>query len=80
MSSFLIPLLFIVFQLHGTYRLKDRLYTEDTFWGTGKKLTEATREELEADLAERKAENPLAYDGNKLKFDLTNDEVDSLAK
>ena len=37
-------------QLHGTYRRKDRIYTEDIFYGTGKKLSEATDAEKEADL------------------------------
>ena len=37
-------------QLHGTYRRKDRIYTEDTYYGTGKKLSEATDAEKEADL------------------------------
>ena len=37
-------------QLHGTYRRKDRLYREDTFYGTGKKLSEASDAEREADL------------------------------
>nr|XP_022908522.1 methylsterol monooxygenase 1-like [Onthophagus taurus] len=56
--------------LHGTYRRKDRLYTEDTYYGQGKALNEATASEIKADLQERKSENPLAYRGNKLEFDL----------
>jgi hypothetical protein len=43
--------------LHGTYRLKDRIYNETTFFGKGKKLSEATKEELVADLKERDSEN-----------------------
>ena len=37
-------------QLHGTYRRKDRIYTEDIYYGQGKKLSEATDAEKEADL------------------------------
>jgi len=51
-------------KLHGTYRRKDRIYTEDIFYGTGKKLSEATDAEKEADLKEREDENPIAYQGN----------------
>jgi hypothetical protein len=35
------------FQLHGTYRQKDRIYHEDIFFGRGKALDEATTEEFE---------------------------------
>ncbi|XP_011499569.1 PREDICTED: methylsterol monooxygenase 1-like [Ceratosolen solmsi marchali] len=44
-------------KLHGTYRLKDRIYNENTFFGKGKKLSEATKEELAADFQERNSEN-----------------------
>lgn len=64
-----------IFQLHGTLRQKDRLYTEDTFWGAGKKLTEATASEIEADLKERADENPLAYEGNKYGYELTEEDL-----
>jgi len=69
---------FFLMQIHGTYRQKDRLYTEDTFYGTGKKLTEATTEEIEQDMRERVNENPLAYDGT-LKYALDDDEIAKLA-
>jgi len=55
-------------QIHGTVRMKDRIYREDIFWGKGKEVNNATREELEADIGERKDENPLAYDNNKNKY------------
>eukprot|EP00095_Tigriopus_kingsejongensis_P003903 maker-scaffold1846_size26495-snap-gene-0.4 protein:Tk03903 transcript:maker-scaffold1846_size26495-snap-gene-0.4-mRNA-1 annotation:"c-5 sterol desaturase erg31-like" len=58
-------------KLHGTYRRKDRLYTEDIFWGTGKTLAESSSMELEADLAERNSENPKAYRNNEMTFKLT---------
>jgi len=48
--------------------MKDRIYREDIFWGKGKEVNNATREELEADIGERKDENPLAYDNNKHKY------------
>lgn len=44
-------------QLHGTYRLKDRIYNENIYYGQGKKISEATKEELAADLNERELEN-----------------------
>lgn len=52
------------FQLHGTYRRKDRVYSENIFNGKGKALNEASPEELARDLAERKSENPYAYRSN----------------
>merc|ERR1711936_572607 len=54
--------------LHGTARRKDRIYREDIFWGKGKDIAEATSEEIEADVGQRKDENPLAYDNNKNKY------------
>ena len=59
------------FQIHGTYRQKDCIYTEETFYGKGKKITEATENEILADIEEREAENPLAYRGNKLIYSLS---------
>ena len=64
-----------LFQLHGTYRRKDRIYHEDTFYGQGKSISEATEEELKQDITERVSENPLAYSGNKLHYELTEDEI-----
>jgi len=55
-------------QLHGTVRQKDKIYREDIFWGRGKEISQATQEELNADVSERRDENPLAYDGNKNKY------------
>merc|ERR1711970_1147593 len=55
-------------QIHGTVRMKDRIYRKDIFWGKGKQVNNATREELEADIGERKDENPLAYDNNTNKY------------
>ena len=63
------------FQIHGTYRQKDRIYNEDTFFGQGKSIKEASEDELQKDLTERVSENPLAYSGNKLHFELTQDDI-----
>jgi len=51
-------------KLHGTYRNKYRIYSEDIFYGKGKALDEVTEEERMRDFAERQSENPLAYKGN----------------
>ncbi|KAI4459767.1 sterol desaturase [Holotrichia oblita] len=64
-----------IYQLHGTYRRKDRVYTEDTFYGKGKQLTEVTAEELKADIEERKSENPKAYRGDKLVYILSDKDL-----
>ncbi|PSN38445.1 hypothetical protein C0J52_24977 [Blattella germanica] len=66
---------FIWDKLHGTYRRKDRIYTEDIFYGQGKALTEATETELMNDLKERESENPLAYRNNEMEFKLTEDDL-----
>lgn len=66
---------FIHFQLHGTYRRKDRIYTEDIYYGRGKAISEVTHEELDADIKERLSENPLAYRSNELDFKLTNNDL-----
>jgi lathosterol oxidase len=63
------------FQLHGTYRQKDRIYNEETFFGQGKSIKDASEDELKQDLTERVSENPLAYSGNKLHFELTEEEI-----
>lgn len=68
------------FQLHGTYRRKDRIYTENTFFGKGKALSEATETELKADVEERLSENPIAYRENKLVYKLTDKELKSAEK
>ncbi len=65
-------------QLHGTYRRKDRIYREDIFFGKGKDIAEASNEELQRDISERVSENPLAYTGNKLHNELTEDDVKAL--
>lgn len=66
--------------MHGTYRRKDRIYTEDIFYGQGKSVTEVTEEELKADLDERLSENPKAYRENKLEFNLTKSDLDVIKK
>lgn len=55
-------------QIFGSYRRKDRIYKEDTFYGQGKSLSEASVDEVAEDMAERLSENPLAYRSNKLEF------------
>jgi len=62
-------------KIHGTYRQKDRIYREDIFYGHGKSLSDASNEELQKDVAERTSENPIAYQGNKLHFELSNQEI-----
>jgi len=54
--------------MHGTYRQKDKIYREDIFYGAGKDISQASREELDADVMERFDENPLAYQDNKNKY------------
>ena len=66
---------YYLFQIHGTYRQKDRIYREDIFYGHGKSLSDASNEELQKDVAERTSENPIAYQGNKLHFELSNQEI-----
>ena len=61
--------------MHGTYRQKDRIYTEDIFYGQGKPINEATQEELMKDVAERKSENPMAYRNNEMEFMLNEDDL-----
>lgn len=67
-------------QLHGTYRRKDRIYREDTFYGQGKALAEATKEELAQDLQERHLENPKAYRDDKMEFAMSEEEVKTIHK
>lgn len=61
-------------QIHGTYRRKDRIYREDTFYGRGKDIREASKKELADDLHQRTTENPLAFRSNQREFDLSADE------
>lgn len=63
------------FQLHGTARKKDRVYTEDIFYGRGKALSEVSEEVLKNDLAERRSENPQAYRRNVNENELTASEL-----
>ncbi|KAJ8866408.1 hypothetical protein PR048_032251 [Dryococelus australis] len=65
-------------KIHGTYRRKDRIYTEDTFYGQGKSLKEASKEEIMNDLKERESENPLAYRSKTLDFKITDNELKKL--
>jgi len=55
-------------KIHGTMRQKNRIYREDTFYGTGKDISEASRDELHEDSLQRRDENPLAYQDNKNKY------------
>jgi len=55
-------------RIHGTMRQKNKIYREDIFYGQGKDISKATREELAADETERFDENPLAYQNNKNKY------------
>ncbi len=64
-----------VLQFHGTYRQKDRIYREDIFFGKGKALSDATDAEIKQDVNERVSENPLAYQGDKLHFELTEEDL-----
>lgn len=65
----------MIWQLHGTYRQKDRLYREDIYYGKGKSIDEATEGELNDDIAERESENPLAHDNNQHAFTLTKEDI-----
>lgn len=64
-----------MFKLHGTYRQKDRIYTEEIFYGKGKGLNEVSKDILMADLAERNSENPLAYRSNQNEFLVSQSDV-----
>jgi len=55
-------------QIHGTVRQKNKIYREDIFYGNGKDISEASREELMEDDMQRMDENPLAYQDNKNKY------------
>ena len=68
------------FQLHGTYRKKDRIYRENYYYGQGKSLAEADAKELAEEVEERKSENPLAFDSNKHEFELKKEEVAVIKK
>lgn len=65
-------------KLHGTYRRKDRIYSESTFYGKGKSIKEASKEEIEVDVNERNCENPLAYRDNKLEFQLDKSDIENI--
>lgn len=67
--------LFCILQLHGTYRQKDRIYSEEIFYGKGKALDEVSADVLEKDLAERRSENPQAYRGNINSNELTESDI-----
>lgn len=72
----LLVYLFIFFkQIHGTYRQKDRIYTEDTYYGKGKLISEATSAEIDADIEERDSENPLAYRSNDLPYKISKQDI-----
>lgn len=63
------------FQFYDTFRRKDRVYSEDIYYGKGKALIEVTPEELAKDIAERKSENPAAYRSNFNENDLIVDDL-----
>lgn len=65
----------VLLQLHGTLRRKDRIYREDIFHGKGKSLSEASDREIQLDIQEREAENPLAYKENVLEYKLTEEDI-----
>lgn len=78
--SFIIRLWLIFslnFQLHGTYRQKDRVYGEHIFDSRGIALDEVTPDELARDLAERKSENPNAYRSNTNEYALNENDLKS---
>lgn len=54
-------LVFIPLQMYGTHREKGRIYNENIFSGKGKKMSEATKEELELYNAEVSSENKTAF-------------------
>ena len=62
-------------QLHGTYRQKDRVYREEFFYGQGKSLDQVTESELAEDMAERRSENPLAYENNQYAYELKKSDI-----
>lgn len=63
-------------KLHGTYRRKDRVYTEEIFYGKGKTFEDVDQDVLQKDLAERKTENPLAYRENVRVYEV--EDLDTL--
>ncbi|KAG5867749.1 hypothetical protein JTB14_019211 [Gonioctena quinquepunctata] len=67
-------------KIHGTYRQKDRVYTENIFYGQGKSLKEVSDVEFRTDLEERKSENPLAYRNNKNQNKLTKSDIQKLKR
>ncbi|KAE8744546.1 hypothetical protein FOCC_FOCC008785 [Frankliniella occidentalis] len=57
---------------------KDRVYTEETFYGRGKAVAEATQEEIAQDMKERTSENPKAYRNEHMEFALSAEDVKSM--
>lgn len=80
LNSWLHIYLFFPLQLHGTFRNKYRVYSEDIFYGKGKALDDVTEEERQRDLAERKSENPLAYRGNVNLNELVDTDIDIIQR
>lgn len=78
-KQFLRLFCFLILQLHGTYRKKNRIYNEDIFYGKGKALNEVSQEVLLKDLAERKSENPHAYREKVNINELTDRDVKELS-
>ncbi|CAH0778205.1 unnamed protein product [Bemisia tabaci] len=61
--------------LHGTFRKKDRIYTEDIYGGKGKPLAAANSSEIANEIEERQCENPLAYRSNKPDYILLDADI-----
>ncbi|XP_055599752.1 uncharacterized protein LOC129748961 [Uranotaenia lowii] len=64
--------------LHGTYRQKNRVYTEDIFYGRGKKIDEVSAEVLESDIVQRNLENPHAYKNSVHRYKLNHEDLSRL--
>ncbi|XP_021700212.1 lathosterol oxidase-like [Aedes aegypti] len=64
--------------LHGTYRQKDRVYSENIFYGRGKKLDEVSKEVLQTDIMERNLENPQAYRNSFHRYKLDQSDLSGL--
>ncbi|XP_039441513.2 uncharacterized protein LOC120422197 [Culex pipiens pallens] len=65
---------------HGTYRRKDRVYSEDIFGGKGKSFEQVSEKELLKDLDERKTENPNAYRDDVNEYAIQDTEVSQIIK
>lgn len=66
--------------LHGTYRQKDRVYSENIFYGRGKKLDEVSEDVLQTDIIERNLENPQAYRNSIHRYKLNQKDLSGLVE